>query len=74
VSDRIVWGLPFELRVHFDGDRFGASVDGEPVLQRALSEIYPGVPPLRIRHVGPVANWEWGHDTGSRFTELTARY
>jgi len=73
VGDRISWGRPFELRVVFDGARFLASVDGEPVLYRAIDDFYPGAAPLRLTSVGLVTNWEWGEDTGSSFRRFTAR-
>jgi len=43
------------------------------VLYRAFRDIYPGFRRLHIRKVGIVANWEWGHDTGSRFLSFEAR-
>lgn len=73
VGERITWGRPFELRVIFDGDRFRALVDQELVLYRAISDVYPGFPGLAIRRVGLVGNWEWGRDTGSRFSRFVAR-
>jgi hypothetical protein len=73
VGRRIRWGTVYQLRVIFDGDRFLAMVDDEPVLSRALRDIYPGCARLAIRRIGMVANWEWGHDTGSRFLSFTAR-
>ena len=48
-------------------------LNGEPVLYRALSDVYPECEPLRIRAVGIVANWEFGDDTGSRFDHFVAR-
>jgi hypothetical protein len=56
-----------------DGRRFAVLVDGEPVLHRAFTDVYPRVPPLRITAAGIVAQWEWGHDTGSEITRLTLR-
>ncbi len=73
VGDRISWGRPYELRVAFDGVRFLASVDGEPVLYRAISDLYPSVESLQVTRVGIVTNWEWGLDTGSTFRRFTAR-
>lgn len=73
VGDRITWGRPYELRVAFDGARFLASVDGEPVLYRAISDFYPSVESLQVTRVGIVTNWEWGLDTGSTFRRFTAR-
>jgi hypothetical protein len=73
VWDKITWGEPFRLRVAFDGSHFVMFIDDEPVLQRALSDIYPDDPPLRIERVGLAVNWEWGDDTGSRFQSFVAR-
>jgi hypothetical protein len=73
VLKEIDWGKPFRLRVAFDGEHFTVYVNGEPVTQRALTDIYPDDPPLHITRVGLAVNWEWGDDTGSRFHELKAR-
>lgn len=70
VGDRIVWGRPLRLKVVSDGLHYLVSIDGEPVLYRALSDVYPGCGGLRIRKVGLLGNWEWGADTGSRFADL----
>jgi hypothetical protein len=72
--DKFHWGKPSRLRVAFDGNRFAVFVDNEPVMQRALTDLYPEDPPLRIVRVGLATNWEWGNDTGSTFQSLTARY
>jgi hypothetical protein len=73
VGKRIHWGVPYDFRVVFDGQRFLAFVNGEPVLYRALSDIYPDWHRLQINQVGLVANWEWGNDTGSVFQNFVAR-
>jgi hypothetical protein len=73
VGDRIAWGRPYELRVAFDGQAFWAVVDGEPVLYRAITDVYPTAPRLAIARIGIVSNWEFGDDTGSRFTRVVAR-
>lgn len=73
IGTRAQWGRPFELRVAFDGDRFVARIDGEPVLARAVTDVYPWAKPMNIRRVGLAANWEWGHDTGTAFHRFTAR-
>jgi hypothetical protein len=69
----IGWGVPFSLRVQFDGVRFLASINDESVLFRALTDVYPGVAPLTINRVGLLMNWEWGDDTGTTFTRFVAR-
>lgn len=73
VSDKITWGKPFNLRVPFDGNNFMILLNGEPVLERALTDIYPGDAPVRINRVGIAVNWEWGNDTGSKFENFFAR-
>ncbi len=73
VGGRIRWGVPYELRVAFDGERFTASVNGEAVLHRALSDVRVDFERLFVRRVGIVANWEWGNDTGSEFRRFVAR-
>jgi hypothetical protein len=73
INTRFTWGMPFDLRVVFDGVRFLAFVNGEPVLYRALSDIYRDWDRLLVNRVGIVANWEWGNDTGSRFHRFVAR-
>jgi hypothetical protein len=67
VGSRMHWGEPHDFRVIFDGKKFAAYVNDEPVLYRALSDVYPEYRQLLIRKVGIVANWEWGTDTGSIF-------
>jgi hypothetical protein len=73
VGGRIRWGVPFTLRVAFDGLNYAAYVDGEPVLYRALTDVYPDCQPLAIHRAGLVANWEWGNDSGSLFEHFIAR-
>jgi len=73
VGDRVGWGRPTELRVSFDGDRYAVACDGETVMYRAITDIYPRARPLRIERVGIVANWEFGQDTGSVIRRFTAR-
>ena len=72
VGKRVYWGVPHTLRVAFDGSRFLVRLDGEPVLFRALTDVYPEARPLAIRRVGLAANWEWGDDTGSLFRRFSA--
>jgi hypothetical protein len=71
--DKINWGKSFRLRVACDGNHFIVFVDDEPVMQRALTDLYPDDPALRITRVGLAISWEWGNDTGSRFEAFTAR-
>ena len=73
VGDQVPWGKPFRLRVALDSDRFVVLIDNEPVMQRALTDLYPDDPPLRIARVGLAVNWEWGNDTGSTLKNFTAR-
>ncbi len=73
VGKRIHWGVPYDFRVVCDGKKFLAFVNGEPVLYRALSDIYPDWEQMAINRVGIVANWEWGNDTGSVFQNFVAK-
>ncbi len=70
-ADAIFWGRTYEMRVVFDGNNYLVTIDGEPVLYRALTDFYADVTPLTIRRVGIVSNWEWGHDTGSEFLHFS---
>ena len=73
VGSRMHWGEPHAFRVLFDGAKFTACINGEPVLYRALRDVYPCCAALEIRRVGIVANWEWGNDTGSTFENFVGR-
>ncbi|MBX3376951.1 MAG: hypothetical protein KF678_08110 [Phycisphaeraceae bacterium] len=70
---RMTWGVPFRLRAVFDGDNFLIRVNGEPVLYRSLSDVYPREPRMKINRVGLLANWEWGTDTGTVFRDFIVR-
>ncbi|MGE0600060.1 MAG: hypothetical protein AB7J35_09660 [Dehalococcoidia bacterium] len=72
VGSRVSWGNDYRLRVTFDGNHFVASVDEEPVLVRALTDVKPKWPNLTVNRVGICANWEWGLDAGSVFREFRA--
>ncbi len=74
IGDRIHWGQSFTFRVVFDGMHYQASVNGEPVLYRALTDVYPGMKPLKINRIGFGVNWEFGDDTGTRFSRFEARW
>jgi hypothetical protein len=73
VGNRVSWGQPHRLRITFDGMRYMAFVDDEPVLYRALTDVYPDAKPLKIRQVGLLGNWEWGTDTGSVLRDFRAK-
>lgn len=73
VGTAIEPGRPVRLRVVSDGVRYVAHLGGEPVLYRAFSDIYPDAPPLEVRRVGLVANWEFGNDTGTTFRRFRGR-
>ncbi len=70
----IDWGKPFDLRVAFNGNNFVVFVNSQPVMQRALTDIYPDDASLRIERVGIAVNWEWGNDTGSIIHKFTGRH
>lgn len=73
MGQRIRWGVPYTMRIAFDGLRYLVFINKEPVLYRSLRDVYPHLQPLRITRVGIVANWEWGTDTGSLFQHFVAR-
>jgi hypothetical protein len=70
---RVTWGVPFRLRLVFDGNHFTLFINDEPVLYRALTDVYPDASRFHINRVGIVANWEWGDDTGTQFSNLIAK-
>lgn len=70
---RARWGVPLKLRIVCDGGRYHVRVNDEPVLYRALSDVYPTWDIMSIRKVGLAATWEWGNDTGSEFRSFVAR-
>ncbi len=72
VPDLLYHGVPLRLRVVCDGTRFQVYLDEEPVLYRALNDIYPGADRLAIRRVG-IAVSGYGEDTGSIFRSWIAR-
>jgi hypothetical protein len=73
IGSRVDWGVPFDFRVVSDGRRFLTFINDEPVLYRALSDVYPDWNYISINRVGLVANWEWGTDTGSLFQNFIAK-
>jgi len=73
VGSRITFGVPHRLRVTFDGEHLLTYIDGEPVLYRAVTDIYEGRRPMRVNRVGIAVNWEWGDDTGSVFRGFVVR-
>ncbi|NET07411.1 MAG: nucleotide-binding protein [Symploca sp. SIO2B6] len=73
VGGRVYWGIPHKLRTVFDGMNYTTFVNDEPVLYRALTDVYPDAMPLSINRIGIVANWEWGNDTGSVLKNLVAK-
>ena len=66
-------GKPCRLRVVFDGVNYLCFVNDEPVLYRALTDVYPDHKRLSITRVGVLANWEWGTDTGTTLSRFTAK-
>ena len=72
VGRRITWGRPTELTVACDGDNYLVSVDGRPVLHRAITTVYPRAQRLQLHRVGVVTNWEFGQDTGSTIRRFRA--
>ncbi len=72
VPDLLYHGVPVRLRAVCDGERFQVYLDDEPVLYRALRDIYPGADRLYIHRVG-LALSGYGEDTGSIFRTWIAR-
>lgn len=73
IGRRVRWGISYQLRVIFQRNGFWAHLNGEPVLYRALTDIYPDWTDFKVNRVGIVANWEWGTDTGSTFHSFVGR-
>jgi hypothetical protein len=73
VAQKIYWGRAHRLRVVFDGMGLLTYIDDEPVLYRAVTDIYKDRGPFAINRVGIGVNWEWGDDTGSEFRNFVAR-
>lgn len=73
VADRVRYGHSVRLRLCSDAARYIVFLNDEPVLYRAYCDVYPDLPPFRIRKVGIIANWEFGNDTGSIFEHFLAR-
>ncbi|CDN12642.1 hypothetical nucleotide-binding protein [Richelia intracellularis] len=73
VGSGVKWGVTHNLRMSFDGMNYVVYVNNEPVLYRALTDVYLDATKLTISRVGIVANWEWGNDTGSTLKNFVAR-
>ena len=73
VGNRVRWGVAHKLRMIFDGMNYMIYVNNEPVLYRALTDVYPHAAKLAINRVGILANWEWGNDTGSILENFVAK-
>jgi len=73
VGSRVRHGHPYRLRLVFDGMHYLVFVDDEPVVYRALTDVYDDCKRLSIRRVGIITNWEWGLDTGSVFRDFRVR-
>lgn len=73
IGRRVHWGVPYSFRAVFDANHYMTYVNDEPVMQRALCDVYPDWRDLLINEVGIVANWEWGSDTGTRFRDFVAK-
>lgn len=73
VGNAIRRGVPHRMRLISDGHHYRVLVDGEPVLQRAVTDIEPSASRLRIHRIGLAVNWEFGDDTGTMFRRFVAR-
>ena len=70
VDDRVSWDRPYRLRVSFDGDRYLARIDDEPVLFRRISDVVSDCDGFRPDMVGLAVNEEFGNDSGSAFGDV----
>lgn len=68
----VEFGKRCQVGATFDGHRFESTVNGEPALTRALTDVYPATPDLVINRVGIIVNREWGDDTGTLLHRFTA--
>ena len=73
IGRAIAFGQPYTLRVVFDGNNYTVRVNKQTVLYRALTDVYPWATALGINRLGIVANWEWGNDTGSGFSNFIVK-
>jgi LmbE family N-acetylglucosaminyl deacetylase len=73
VGRRATWGRRSTLRVVSDGEHLVVRLDGQPVLQRRIRDLYPWASRLSINRVGLAVNREWGDDTGTIFSDFRAR-
>jgi hypothetical protein len=73
IGKAIAFGQPYTLRVVFDGNNYTVRVNNQTVLYRALTDVYSWTTALKINRLGIVANWEWGDDTGSGFSDFKVR-
>jgi hypothetical protein len=73
ISNRIHWGIPYKLRTIFDGTEWLVFLNGEAIIFRSLTDVYPDRKNFIINRVGIVANWEFGDDTGSEFISFIAK-
>jgi hypothetical protein len=72
VGRKITWGIPVTARVIIEGVNLAVYINGEAVLYRSLTDVYPDVHQFKVRRVGVVVNWEWGDDTGTRLNKFSA--
>ena len=73
IGTAVAFGQPYTLRVVFDGNNYMVRVNEQTVLYRALTDVYPWANSLKLNRLGIVANWEWGDDTGSGFSDFLVR-
>lgn len=72
VGRTIDWGVPARGRVIMDGVNMAILLNGEAILYRSLTDVFPDIHSFSIRRVGIVVNWEWGDDTGTVMNEFIA--
>jgi hypothetical protein len=72
VGRQIDWGVPVRGRVIMDGVNMAILLNGEAILYRSITDVFPDIHSFTIRRVGIVVNWEWGDDTGTVMNDFTA--
>jgi hypothetical protein len=72
VGRTVNWGVPVTARVIMDGVNMAVLLNGQAVLYRSLTDIFPDTHSFAIHRVGIVVNWEWGDDTGTVINNFVA--
>ena len=73
IGRAIAFGQPYIFRAIFDGNKYIVRINNQTVLYCALTDVYSWTHNLNINRLGIVANWEWGNDTGSSFSNFIVK-